>query len=240
MHLSWTQYLVVGVSIAFGAFAQGTIGFGISLVAAPIVGLTAPEMLPAAMILVASPLSMTIAVQGRRHIDWRGVRWTTLGRLPGTLLGALVVTAVSARTLSVVVGVAVLIAAAATLVGNDHRMTPRLSLAAGAAAGLMDTTAAVGGPPLALLYQHQQPAVLRATLASCFLTGTVLSLGALGAAGAVHGWVVLAVLALLPFLAAGLVAAHLAAQRIGERSIRPAVLLVAAAAGVSSILRALA
>ena len=239
MHLSWAQYVVVAVTVAFGAFAQGTVGFGLNLVAAPIVGLVAPRMLPAAMVLVGSPISLTIAVRERRHIDWSGVRWTTLGRVPGTLLGVVVVTAVPSRELSAVVGVVVLLAAIVSMIGNDHPITAKLSIGAGAVSGLMDTTAAVGGPPLALLYQHQAASRVRSTLATCFLAGTVLSLTALGAAGEVEWWHVVAVTSLLPALAIGLGLAHLAARHLVDRSIRPAVLVFAAAAGISAIARAL-
>ncbi len=239
MHLNWPQYVAVSVTVAVGAFAQGLVGFGLNLIAAPIVGLVAPRMLPAAMVLVSSPISLTVALREWRHIDWRGVRWTTLGRLPGTLAGVVVVTLVSQRSLSAVVGVAVLIAALVTLIGNHHPITRALSFGAGAASGLMDTTAAVGGPPLALLYQHQPAPRVRSTLAACFLAGTVLSLTALGAAGKVEAWHVVTVATLLPALAAGLAIAHFAARRLADRSIRPAVLAFAAAAGLSAIVRAL-
>src|SRR4051812_40940652 len=128
MHLSWFQYAAVAVTVAIGAFAQGTVGFGLNLVAAPIVGLVAPAMLPAAMVLVASPISLTVALRERRHIDWHGVGWTTLGRVPGTLAGVLVVTAVSQETLSGIVGVVVLLAAMVTMLGQRHRINRSLSL----------------------------------------------------------------------------------------------------------------
>jgi hypothetical protein len=42
---------------------------------------------------------------------------------------------------------------------------------AGIVTGLTETSTGIGGPPLALLYQHQPPPVLRSTIAFCFLIG---------------------------------------------------------------------
>ena len=56
--------------IAVGALCQGTVGFGLNLIAAPIVGLVVPGLLPAAMVAVGTPLSIAIALREREHIDW--------------------------------------------------------------------------------------------------------------------------------------------------------------------------
>jgi uncharacterized membrane protein YfcA len=240
MHVNLAQYLAVAAIVAVGAVAQGTIGFGLNLIAAPVVGLVAPQLLPATMIVVGIPLSTTIAVRGRHHIDWRGVGWTSLGRLPGTAIGAAVVAVVSLRTLGGVVGAAVIVACAVALVSNEHRIGRVNSLAAGSASGFMDTAAATGGPPLALLYQHRPGPEVRATLATSFLVGTVLSLTALIAGGVVKWWQLVVAAALAPALAAGLWVSHLLARRLAGASLRPAVLTFATLAGVAALVKAIA
>lgn len=239
LHISWTQYAAVATIVALGAVAQGTVGFGLNLVAAPVVGLVAPELLPATMIVVGAPLSAAIAVAGRRHIDWRGVGLTSIGRLPGTALGAAVVAVVSTRVLGGVVGGAVVVACGVTLLSNEHRIGVGNSIAAGTASGFMDTAAATGGPPLALLYQHRPASEVRATLATSFLVGTVLSLGGLIAGGAVAAWQLWVAAALAPALAVGLGASRLVARRLEGRSVRPLVLGFAFAAGVATLTKSI-
>src|SRR5690606_39990084 len=53
-----------------------------------------------------------------------------------------------------------------------HRST---QLAAGMVSGTTGTAAGIGGPPIALLYQHRAGPVVRSTLSATFLVGTVLS-----------------------------------------------------------------
>jgi hypothetical protein len=74
---------------------------------------------------------------------------------------------------------------------------------AGAAAGVLGTTAAIDGPPLALLYQRHPGPTIRATLACAFLIGAVMSFTALASAGEVHGWQLLLALRSLPRCSSG-------------------------------------
>jgi uncharacterized membrane protein YfcA len=240
MHISLGQFIAVAAIVTVGAFAQGILGFGLNLIAAPVVGLVAPELLPATMVVVGVPLSLTIALRDRRSIDWHGVGWTTLGRLPGTAVGAVIVSWVSVRVLGGIVGVAVMVACLVATMSNEHRIGRANSIAAGTASGFMDTVAATGGPPLALLYQHRPAPEVRSTLATSFLVGTVLSIAGLVAGGNVAGWQLLVALALAPMLALGLLLSRLLASRLEGVSLRPAILVFAAAAGAAALIRALA
>src|SRR3546814_15753694 len=60
---------------------------------------------------------------------------------------------------------------------------PPTQLVAGVVSGVTGTAAGIGGPPLALLYQHRPGSTIRSTLAAAFLVGTALSLATLAVAG---------------------------------------------------------
>lgn len=240
MHLTVAQFVAVAVIVTLGATAQGVVGFGLNLIAAPVVGLVAPRLLPAAMVVVGTPLSCAIALRERRSIDWRGVGWTTVGRLPGTALGAIVVAVVSVRALGGVVGAIVIVACASSLLAREHVIDRVSSLVAGAASGFMDTAAATGGPPLALLYQHRPAPEVRSTLAASFVVGTALALGALVVGGIVEAWQMLVAVALAPFLGLGLWLSRLLHRRLEGMSLRPAILTFAASAGLAALVRAIA
>ena len=239
MHITLAEYLAVAAIIVLGALCQGTVGFGLNLIAAPLVGLVVPGLLPAAMVAVGTPLSIAIAIRERGHIDWDGVRWTTLGRLPGTAVGAVVVALMSQRMLGGAIGVLVIIATVLASRTTHHEIDRPKALAAGTASGFMDTVAATGGPPLALLYQHRPAPQVRATLATSFTIGTAISLAGLGLGRQIEGWQLLVAISMLPSLAIGLGFSHLLAGRIGERSLRPAILTFAAVAGAAALTRAI-
>src|SRR4051812_36206756 len=142
------------------------------------------------MIIPGLPMALAMAVSERDHVDWRGSRFIVAGRLPGTALGAPVVVIVSTQVLAVGIG-SVVIAAVGLSVLAAHLhpgVTPTTAVATGIATGFTGTAAAIDGPPLALLYQHDRAPVFRSTLATQFTIGTVFTATGLLLAGELHPW----------------------------------------------------
>ena len=237
LHLTPIELVAVGVAVAVGALVQGAVGFGSNLVAVPVLAICNPEALPATLSLVIIPLVIAMTVREHRAVDRPGVTWITIGRLPGTALGAWVVAVVSESTLSVLLGGGVLIAVGMTAFTPALPVNRLSTATAGFASGAMGTATAIGGPPLALLYQHHEGPVLRATLAVAFTFGTALTLGALAVAGAIEPWHVALAAVLVPGLLAGLALSRLIVGRLEGRWLRPAVLAFAAATAVVAIVR---
>lgn len=239
VHLGLFEYLAVLAAVTVGSAVQGTLGFGANLLGVPVLALFEPAAIPAATTMMAVPLASTMALAERGHVDWPGVGWLMVGRLPGTVVGAAIVAVVAAGTLSVLAGAAVLVAVTLSLVTTTVVVNRRTTVAAGLASGTMGTATSIGGPPLALLYQHHEGPVLRSTLAVTIGMGTVISLGGQAIAGAVHGWQLLLALSLLPGVAVGLLLGRVVSRRVDERWLRPAVLGFATAAALLAIGRGL-
>ena len=83
--------ITAGLIVAVGALVQGTVGYGMALVAAPLLALVEPAYLPVPLILLTSAHAVFAAVRDWRHADWTGIGWAMAGRLPGTGLGVLAV-----------------------------------------------------------------------------------------------------------------------------------------------------
>jgi uncharacterized membrane protein YfcA len=151
-----------------------------------------------------------------------------------------VVAAVSSDALAVVIGIVVLLGVALS-VGAAHLhpgVTPRAATATGVVTGVTGTAAAIDGPPLALLYQHDPPPVFRATLATQFALGAAITLTALLLTGHLHAWQALLGLSLMPSFFAGLGLSLVIRPRLAGHNLRPAVLAIAALTGVAAIVRA--
>jgi uncharacterized membrane protein YfcA len=118
-------------------------------------------------------------------------------------------------------------------------VTPASASTAGLTAGIMGTAAGVDGPPLALLYQHHHGEAIRATLAACFVLGTLMSAAALAIAGEIGADQLWFSLAMLPALVVGLVASTWGARHLRGRSLRPFVLAFAGIAGVVAVVNGL-
>lgn len=237
LHLSLVEFALVALTVGVGALVQGSIGFGSNLVAVPVLALFNPEALPATLSLVVLPLTLVMAAREHHAVDRSGVAWITVGRLPGTALGAWVVAVVSGSTLAIVLGVGVLVAVLMTAVTPPVPVNRVSTTTAGVASGALGTATSIGGPPLALLYQHHEGPVLRSTLAVAFAFGTVLSIVALAVAGAIEPWHIALAAALLPGLLAGLTLSRLVVGRLEGRWLRPTVLAFAAATAVLAIVR---
>jgi uncharacterized membrane protein YfcA len=230
-------FAVLAAAVALGALVQGAVGLGLGLVAAPVVTLVEPGLMPGVMIWLASGYPLLTLATEWRHTDWRGLGWAVAGRVPGTALGVAVVAVISARALGVLVGVMVL--AAVLLTWQVVRLPERPAVLAGAGvvSGVTGTATSIGGPPLALVYQHVTGARLRATMAGYFAAGGVLSLAGLALGGQLDSAQAVTALALVPFLVAGFLLAAPVRRHVDAGRTRAAVLLVCAASALVLLVR---
>jgi uncharacterized membrane protein YfcA len=224
--------IVAGLVVALSALVQGAVGYGMALVAAPLLALVDATLVPVPLILLTSVHAVLAVVRDGRHADWAGVGWAMLGRLPGTGLGVLAVVALSQRLFSLLVGLGVLACVVLSLLPWRPRPRPGSLLLAGLVSGAGGTAAAIGGPPIALLYQDAAGSRIRGTIAGYFVLGSVTSIIALAAAGQVTGSSLANTAVLTPFLLAGFALSAPARQVLDNGWTRYAVLTVAAASAV--------
>lgn len=237
LHLSVLGFGLVFLSAFAGALIQGSIGYGLNLVVVPVVAIFAPPALPGAMIIMALPMTAGSALREHAHIDRTGVLWMTLGRLPGVAVGTWIVAVLDAQTLALVIGGIVVLAAGMSLVSTAIRVTPGSSAIVGLLAGVMGTASSIGGPPVAILYQHEPGPVVRSTLGATFLIGVVLSLAALQLAGQIPVWHWWLGLSLTPAIGLGLYASRWLHASLDKGWLRPCVLCFAVVSGLAVLLR---
>ena len=176
-------YAVAAFAVAAAACVHGALGFGLGTVAAPVLALVDDRFVPGPLLCVGLVLTLLVAARERGSLDVRGVRWAIVGRVPGTLVGAAAVVALPERGLILLFAVLVLGGVALSVAGFHLEPTGPANFGAGAASGFMGTITSVGGPAMALLYQREDGARLRSTLALFFVFGAALSLTMLTVTG---------------------------------------------------------
>lgn len=181
--LSVAELLLVVAGALAGGVIQGAIGFGMNLVMVPLLALIAPESLPVAAVVIGLPLTLLVLRRERGTVDRAGLVWLVGGSLPGTVVGVFLVGAMTTRALQLAAGTLVLAFVAASARAPVIGLSPRSQVAAGALSGMTGTSVGIGGPPIALLYQHHRGSVVRPTLAASFTVATFLSLTSLWLAG---------------------------------------------------------
>ena len=230
--------VIAGVAVLAGAAVQSTVGLGLGLVAAPVISFLDPTLMPGAMLIAAVVLPVLTLLQDWRHVDWRGVGWGLPARLPGTIVGVWVVAVLEPRALAGVIGAMVLGAVVLSLWSLRVRISPVSLVAAGCISGITGTATSVGGPPLALLYQYEPAARIRATLAAFFLFGSAISLIALAVGGQLDTRTVVAGLAAIPCVGVGFGLGSVLRRWIPARRLRAGLLWVVTASALGLLVTA--
>ncbi len=232
--MSPLELLIAGTTVAVGACLQGAAGFGLGLLAVPILVLVDPALVPVPLIVASLALNLGASYRNRGGIDAR-VRWALLGSVPGTVLGAYAIATLPQRPLAISFGLMVLAAVAVSACGLQVTPTTASLLAAGVISGFTGTASSIGGPPIALMYQRERGATLRGTLALYFLVGSVLSVVVLAVFGQLGGHELLESAQLVPFMVAGFACSAPAARVLDRGRTRQTVLVVSAVSAIALI-----
>ena len=232
---------LIGASavVMAGAILQGSVGFGLGMLAAPLLVLIDPKLVPAPLLLAVLALTLLVAFGERDSIDLKGVGWALVGRIPGTLIGAATLTVASRDATTILVGIFVFVAIGLIGSGVNLSRTPPVLFFAGTLSGFMGTTTSIGGPPIVALYHNEPGAEIRATMASFFMVGLVVSLSALAFVGRFGIEELYAGGFLLPGVIAGFALSRRITPTLDRGYTRIAVFSVSALAGLSVIVQVL-
>ena len=238
--LTLGEWLLASLVLVGGAVVQGSVGFGVALLGAPLLFLVEPALVPAPMLVAGLTLPALILVRDRAGLEKGPVAWALPGFLVGSVVAGGVVASLPQGGLALVFGSLVLLAVALSALGWAPA-EPRGGhlVAAGTLAGFMATATSIGGPPLALVFQSASGLRLRATLSAIFVPGGLFALLSLGMVGRFGGTELVLGLALLPAVVAGFWLSGFTARALDRAWLRPAVLAVSAIAGAGAVARAL-
>ncbi|MEZ4254216.1 MAG: sulfite exporter TauE/SafE family protein [Polyangiales bacterium] len=221
------------------ACAQGVVGFGFAVLSVPVLALVDTRLVPMPQLLITLPMTVMLFARERGAIDRRGLTWLLAGRVPGAALGALLLAVSTPRTLNLWIAFAVLGAVALLASGRSLKRTHATEFVVGVVSGVMAFVAAIGGPPLALLYRDAKGPTLRATLSAVFALGSLITIIARLLAGQLTWLDVEIALWLLPALVLGVWVSRFLVAHVEGDTLRRAVLGLAAFAGVGVLAKAL-
>jgi len=224
--------------VTLGATGQGSIGFGLAVVSAPVLLLLDPVFVPGPMLLAAMLLVILIAHRDRAETVIRDVPLGILGRLLGTIPAAYALSVMPHEAYDMLFASMVLLAVVLSLLGWHFPPTPANVVAAATLSGFAGTVSSLGGAPMALVYQAESGPRIRGTMSAIFTAGTIISLAGLWWVG-YFGLVELLVgLALMPGIVVGFLLSRYTSRIIDAAHTRPAILVVSALSAVAIVVRA--
>jgi uncharacterized membrane protein YfcA len=232
------QFLAAAL-IFVGSFVQATIGFGMAVVAVPLLYLYAPEYVPGPICFLALILSSMLAYKHRHAIELNELKPAFWGRVLGSTAGGFFLAYISTKFLALWIGALVMVAVGVSLMPVKIQPTPNRLGFAGFLSGFFATSSAIGGPPVALLMQHESAQKIRGGLAFFFASTSVFTLIVQACIGYFTWAHVLMTLPLIPVALAGYSLAMITTQNLPKEQLRIGILLLCFAAGFFEIVQTL-
>ena len=235
--LSYTQIFFLAILFYLSSAIQGVLGFGFAVISSPIVVQINAELVPQLLSLLALPLAIRVFIREKEKVNLKLVRPLLLGRLVGGPIGTLLLLNLSTKYLSLSVGFIVLIGGVASYFGWVIKRNKTNSFLAGTLSGIFGMTAAVGGPPVALLYRNTKSEEFRPSLNSVFSFGIMITLTLLLFTGKLSIEHFYLFLFFIPFVLIGFVTSNKLFSRVSDSFISLAVTYFSIISGLFVILK---
>lgn len=233
------EFTIILIVMMIGSIIQGAVGFGANLVAAPILVLIDPSLVPGPILVAGMALHVLMIAREREHGGLQSVAWALGGRVPGTIAAVVALAMLPADRIGIVFATLILLGCALSLGGLRLTRTPPTLVGAGVLSGFMGTTIGVGGPPLALVYQGDTGPVIRGALARYFAIGGGMSIAMLLVAGQFTPAAFAASLLLIPGVVLGFLVSTRLGRFLDQGRTRAAVLAVSAGSALFVLAREL-
>ena len=229
------EIAIAAFVIFVGSYIQSSIGFGLAIVAAPVLFFIDPLYVPAPITISALTLSVANSYSHWRSISFRGLRFAILGRIPGTIAGGSLLLLINQQALALWIGLSVLAGVGLSMSNIIFKTNGKSLFCAGFLSGFMGTSSSIGGPPMALVMQHQENDFIRANLAAFFVVSCTMSLTMLASIGRFGMEHLLISLPLMPATLAGYWLAMRTMHRISRQNLRRFSLSLCAIAGSAAV-----
>lgn len=229
--------LVAAGAVFLGSVLQGSLGFGLALVAAPVLIFLNPDWVPGALFVSGWPFVALMTWRERKHLSLQSEFPPWVGLVAGLVLGLLVLRFVEPSRLALIAAGVILLAVGLSASGVRVALNSWSRLFGGVLAGFMGATASIPGPALALLHQEASPVQMRAVLAPYFFLGNTLALAGLWATGQLSSDTVRIGFLLIPASLLGFIISSHTSRWVQPALLRPAVYVFSGGAALALIAR---
>ena len=238
-HYPAWQWLAAALAITAATCVQYGLGIAFGLIAGPLLALVSIDFVPAPVLLLTCVTATSSLISERHLVNWRQARTGIGGRIAGAIIAAMVLGMIpSEKAFMPLFGLTIAGAVLVSVSGISVPFSLPSIAAAGSVSGFTATITGVGGPPMAIVYQHQKAATARPTLQAFFAFGSALSFIILFLSGHVGVRDIVITAMLLPAFAAGFLIGPFV-RPLFDRNFRKFLLALAAASAAMLIWRGL-
>jgi uncharacterized membrane protein YfcA len=235
------------ICVYLGGCVKGLTGFGFSLMAvATLVLVAPPSSVVPVVLLMNSLMNLLLVYSIRGEVQMKRMLPLVLAGVAGLPFGTYILVMADADILRIVIGLLILLSAAALLLGF-RREVKRERLGSGlvgAAGGILNGSVSIGGPPVILFLSNLglEKRTFRANLVAYFLCINLAAIPFYYAGGLLTAEVFKMFALLLPALALGGLTGAKLVSKVSERTFRRitlAIVMVAALMALFTGLRGL-
>lgn len=192
--MPWTLIAITFLILFVAAFTKAALGFGESLLAMPLLTLALGVQTATPLVgLVATSLTLLLLWQGRRQIEFRSAWRMMIAAVLGIPLGVWGLRTLPSHWVTLGLGFVLILAGTYNLVrsGIAVEIGPRWAYVFGFVGGILGGAYNTGGPPIVMYgtLRRWPAGKFQATLQSCLLPLSLLTILSHGIAGLWTGWV---------------------------------------------------
>lgn len=235
---AWEIVVILAFTSA-GATVHASVGLGIGLVAGPALLAVDTGFLPGPVILATLLLTARHLIVDGRHADRGTVTRAYIGVPFGLALGLAVVAIADESTMRIVIGSAIVLAAALLLLGVHVTRTSRTDVVGGGAFSLSLIAAGIPGPAAAVAFNDLPAGPYRGTMGFLGIPVSIISVALLALAGEFGAHELELTAWMMPGILVGLFAGRHVRPYLDRAWFRPALLWLALAGGVAVVARQL-
>jgi len=164
MQFSIESFLLANFIILVSSILQMATGVSIGMIIVPFLAMISYELIPAPIVFASIVLTIMMAYKGRANIDTKNLPQIGLGMFIGIFVALFILINTNFKYLGLVYAIFILISIFISIKIKTFTLNYKINYIGGFLAGVMGTTAAVGGQILALLFQNHKLESIKATL----------------------------------------------------------------------------
>lgn len=239
MEFTFITIIAINIIVLLGSLLQGLIGYGVGMFCAPLLFIIDPSLVPAPLILISTVITVIMLYRDKSHLQFDQVSWAMKGGFIGVILAGLVLRIATKEQFELAFGLLMLAAVFISVLGFSPVVNKKSNTIAGFTSGFMGTITAVGGPPMALLYQHGDIKNIKANLTAFWLFLNIIAIITLSLIGEITMGTLTIVAQTLPGVFIGLYISTKAHGIVKAHLVRRWILVLCFITSVVAIVRAL-
>ena len=198
--VAFSEVLIAFVIVYIASSAQSLFGMGWGMIAAPFLALLDPSLIPATIVFLGFFAALFPGIRYFKDIHWETFRPSISGRIFGSILaGWIAAYVVASGKIEIIVGIVLLISILISAVTVKRIAQNSYNhFFAGTASGILGTIVGVGGAPMGIIYQNENPSIVRANNNLFFTIGSLVSFIVLISAGVIEDYHIIYGFLMLP------------------------------------------